>query len=111
MMTTEPTTNIYHKEKKNQKQQLIDTVQKCVDEYERVFAFSFENMRTNKFKDLRQTWKDSRFLLGRNKVMKLALDGNDRQNEYRPDLAKLAQVRPLIEKYSTYMEALYFMYE
>eukprot|EP01138_Halocafeteria_seosinensis_P015278 gb/GECG01015594.1/.p1 GENE.gb/GECG01015594.1/~~gb/GECG01015594.1/.p1 ORF type:complete len:224 (+),score=28.22 gb/GECG01015594.1/:1-672(+) len=88
-----PTTNVHHKEKKELKQQLIDVVQRCVDEYERVFVFTFENMRTNKFKDLRNEWKDSRFLLGRNKVMKLALEGGPGagEKEYRPGLGKLAQ--------------------
>lgn len=94
-LCAEPTTNVHHKEKKELKQQLIDVVQRCVDEYERVFVFTFENMRTNKFKDLRNEWKDSRFLLGRNKVMKLALEGGPGagDNEYRPGLGKLAQVR------------------
>lgn len=43
------------------KQQLVEEVRKCVDNYDRIFVFSVENMRNGKLKELRDDWKkDSR---------------------------------------------------
>ncbi|XP_015587258.1 mRNA turnover protein 4 homolog [Cephus cinctus] len=55
------------------KQQIVEDIRKCVDQYSRIFLFSVQNMRNNKLKNLRGEWKDSRFFFGKNKVMGLAL--------------------------------------
>jgi len=73
------------------KETLVSNVQQCVDDYERMFVFSFENMRTAPFKELRERWSDSRFFLGKNKVMQIAL-GKTAKDAYRPKLEKVARV-------------------
>lgn len=45
------------------KQKIVESVREAVDAYDSVFAFSFVNMRTNHFKDVRMDFRDSRYLL------------------------------------------------
>ena len=71
------------------KANLVDSIRECVDLFRNAFLFSFENMRTSHFKDVRAEWKDSRFFLGKNKVMRVAL-GRDTEEEYRDGLAEFA---------------------
>ncbi|KAA0707519.1 mRNA turnover protein 4 -like protein [Triplophysa tibetana] len=49
-----------------------------------------ENMRNNKLKDVRTAWKHSRFFLGKNKVMMIAL-GKGPTDEYKDNLHKLSR--------------------
>ncbi|XP_064115915.1 mRNA turnover protein 4 homolog [Macrobrachium nipponense] len=55
------------------KQNLVDVIRGCVDQYARIFVFSTHHMQTNNLKDMRLEWSHSRFFLGKNKVMALAL--------------------------------------
>nr|CAB3264018.1 mRNA turnover protein 4 homolog [Phallusia mammillata] len=71
------------------KQSLIEEVRNCLDLYERVFIFSVSNMRNSKLKEVRNTWKHSRFFYGKNKVMALAF-GKTPETEVRTGLYKLA---------------------
>jgi len=71
------------------KRDLVDHVRECVDAYAHVFVFAFDNMRTARFKDVRAAWSDSRFFLGKNRVMQKAL-GEDGDEAYRPGLDRLA---------------------
>jgi mRNA turnover protein 4 len=74
------------------KTRLVSNVQQAVDEYERAFVFSFENMRSAPFKVLRDDLgDDARFFLGSNKVMQLAL-GREAGSAYRPNLHRLASM-------------------
>jgi len=58
------------------KQDLAARIHEAVDQYASVFVFSFANLRSAHFKQLRAEFaEDSRFLLGKNKVMQLALAG------------------------------------
>lgn len=75
---------------RERKEKLMDDVQQAVDEYENLFVFEFNNMRSNFFKELRAEWSDSRFFLGKNRVMQLAL-GLDSETEFRPGLCEAAQ--------------------
>jgi ribosomal protein L10 len=45
---------------RERKEKLVDNIQNAVDEYERVFVFEFDNMRSNFFKQLRVEWGKSR---------------------------------------------------
>lgn len=72
------------------KQKLIDEVRSCADTYTRIFVFSVENMRNSKLKDVRNSWKHSRFFFGKNKVITLAL-GKQRESEYKENLHKVTQ--------------------
>uniref|UniRef100_A0A7S1CDL9 Ribosome assembly factor mrt4 n=1 Tax=Bicosoecida sp. CB-2014 TaxID=1486930 RepID=A0A7S1CDL9_9STRA len=73
------------------KASLIERIRDSIDAYSRIYVFSFENMRTQSFKELRVEWADSRFFLGKNKVMRVAL-GRDEEEEYRDGLAGLGKL-------------------
>jgi len=72
------------------KQQLVDEIRRCVEDYNRIFLFSVQNMRNAKLKDLRTEWRHSRFFFGKNKVMALGL-GKTKQTETQDKLHKLAK--------------------
>ena len=70
----------------------IDLVEKnknSVDSFKFLYVFSYENMRTNMFKKVRQELKESRLFLGKNKVMQVAL-GRDEAEEYGDELMKIS---------------------
>uniref|UniRef100_UPI00358DE9AE mRNA turnover protein 4 homolog isoform X2 n=1 Tax=Myxine glutinosa TaxID=7769 RepID=UPI00358DE9AE len=72
------------------KQKLVDELRTSVDTYKFLYTFSVENMRNNKLKALRESWQHSRFFLGKNKVMMVAL-GKDAASEYRKGLHKISR--------------------
>jgi ribosomal protein L10 len=45
---------------KTLKAKLIEVLREHMDEYERIYVFSFENMRTARFRDVRMDWKESK---------------------------------------------------
>lgn len=62
------------KKGREHKESLVRTVRQCIDDYSSLYIFSFENMRNTKFKEFRDQLKDSsRFFLGSNKVLQVAL--------------------------------------
>ncbi|TDH73480.1 uncharacterized protein CCR75_003085 [Bremia lactucae] len=67
------------------KKSVVDAIRNAVNTYDSIFVFTFQNMRSNHFKDVRMEFKDSRFFLGKNKVMKLAL-GRSKEEEYAQNL-------------------------
>ena len=69
----------------------IEKIRQAVDEYKSVFAFSFDNMRSAKFKECRIEFREDRFFLGKNKVMKVAL-GKTPEDEYRDELHQVSEV-------------------
>jgi len=44
------------------KQELVDQVRESVEQFQRVFVFSTNNMRNTALKDVRQEWKHSRYV-------------------------------------------------
>lgn len=77
------------KKGRGQKTELIDTVRDCVDAYRHLFVFSVSNERNASLKQLREQWKGSRFFLGKNKVVMVAL-GRDEASEHRDGLAAVS---------------------
>lgn len=71
----------------------MDNLRKGLEEYASVYVFTFENMRSTQFKSVRARWSGSRFYLGKNKVMQIAL-GRSGQDEAAHDLHKLSRVCP-----------------
>ena len=67
------------------KEKLVENVRDSVDQYRHVYVFSVSNMRNVKFKELREVWKTSRFYMGKNKVVQLAL-GRSEAEEYKENL-------------------------
>eukprot|EP00525_Craspedostauros_australis_P012563 CAMPEP_0198118298 /NCGR_PEP_ID=MMETSP1442-20131203/21084_1 /TAXON_ID= /ORGANISM="Craspedostauros australis, Strain CCMP3328" /LENGTH=229 /DNA_ID=CAMNT_0043776527 /DNA_START=128 /DNA_END=817 /DNA_ORIENTATION=+ len=75
----------------------IQEVRDAVDNHEQVYLFSYENMRSNKFKDIRMHFRDnngehkpSRILLGKNKLLKIAL-GKGPEDEYADNLRQVSK--------------------
>eukprot|EP01119_Soliformovum_irregulare_P007822 TRINITY_DN20348_c0_g1_i1.p1 TRINITY_DN20348_c0_g1~~TRINITY_DN20348_c0_g1_i1.p1 ORF type:complete len:225 (-),score=45.66 TRINITY_DN20348_c0_g1_i1:22-696(-) len=75
---------------KEGKNQLIETIRDTLEHYSYVYVFEVHNMRTNFLKDIRVQYKTSRFFLGKNKVLQVAL-GRDVESEQKPKLHKVAQ--------------------
>ncbi|KFM77461.1 mRNA turnover protein 4-like protein, partial [Stegodyphus mimosarum] len=72
------------------KKHLYQEVRSCADNYAHIFVFTVTDMRNSKMKNVREQWKDSRFFIGKNKVMALAL-GRTLEDEYKPNLHKIGQ--------------------
>jgi len=73
------------------KGEVIEKIRSAVDEYNNIYVFSYENMRSSKFKDARIEWRDSRFFLGKNKLTMVAL-GRTPEDEYRDGLHKVSKL-------------------
>ncbi|KAG7360255.1 ribosomal protein L10 [Nitzschia inconspicua] len=71
----------------------VQEVRDAIDNHNHVFLFSFENMRSNKFKDIRMHFRPTsmddgpptRIFLGKNKLMQIAL-GKTPEDEYSDNL-------------------------
>ena len=73
------------------KDALIERLQTAVGEYAHVFVFAVHNMRTEKMNRLRDMFRDtSRFFLGKNKVMAVAL-GRTPETEAAPGIAPVGE--------------------
>jgi mRNA turnover protein 4 len=75
---------------------LIDEVRKAVDEHATLYVFTYENMRSAKFKNIRLHFregkdKSSRIFLGKNKVLQLAL-GRNSEEEYGDNLRHMSKL-------------------
>jgi len=69
---------------------LVEKLQKSLNRYTNVFVFSHENMTTVPFRFIQQEWKDSKFFLGKNKIMRVALGKSDTE-EYMENSHKLSK--------------------
>ncbi|CAD6190111.1 unnamed protein product [Caenorhabditis auriculariae] len=78
------------KKTKEGKVQMVAEVRKCVDHYKNLFIFTIANMRSNRFIDVRQKYKEtSRFFFGKNNVLAVAL-GKHKSDEYANDLHRVS---------------------
>ncbi|CAM0141924.1 mRNA turnover and ribosome assembly protein [Umbelopsis sp. WA50703] len=73
------------------KDSLFEEVRECVDKYTYLWVFSVENMRNTFLKEVRSDFKDSRFFLGKNKVMAKAL-GTTVEDEYKENLRNVSKL-------------------
>jgi mRNA turnover protein 4 len=58
---------------KDKKEELIENVKGYLDEYSYVYVFKYKNMTNLPMQELRTYWKDSKFVIGKNKVLQVAL--------------------------------------
>ncbi|KAI4299029.1 hypothetical protein L6164_032524 [Bauhinia variegata] len=80
------------KKGREHKEAVVSAIQEAAEKYNSVYVFSFENMRNQRFKEFREQLKStSRFFLGSNKVMQVAL-GRSAANEVRPGLYKVSKL-------------------
>ncbi|XP_004485517.1 uncharacterized protein [Cicer arietinum] len=80
------------KKGRDHKEVIVNAIREAAEKYTSVYVFSFENMRNQKLKDFRETLKSSsRFFLGSNKVMQVAL-GRSASDEIKPGLYKVSKL-------------------
>lgn len=80
---------------RDHKSAYIQEVREEVDRHKTLYLFSYENMRSSKFKDVRQHFRDekepfSRILLGKNKLLQIAL-GRTPEEEYHDNLRHVSK--------------------
>ncbi|GER24699.1 ribosomal protein L10 family protein [Striga asiatica] len=80
------------KKGREHKENVVSSIRDAAEKYESAYVFSFENMRNLKFKEFRERLKSSsRFFLGSNKVMQIAL-GRSVADEIKPRLHKVSKL-------------------
>nr|CAG4645747.1 EOG090X0BJA [Lynceus sp. MCZ IZ 141354] len=72
------------------KQELVQTIRDCAGEYSHIYLFSVQNMRNAQLKQVRNKWKHSRFFLGKNRVMALAL-GRGAEDEVKENVSEISK--------------------
>jgi mRNA turnover protein 4 len=72
---------------------VIQDVRDAIDSHNDVYLFSYENMRSNKFKQVRVHFAESksRIIMGKNKLLQLAL-GKTPEEEYGDNLCQVAKL-------------------
>ncbi|KAG4306122.1 hypothetical protein PORY_000110 [Pneumocystis oryctolagi] len=73
------------------KKKLFQEIRNYVDKYQYIWIFSVENMKNVHFKEVRNKWKDSRFFIGRLRVIAKSL-GITENEEYRKNLSELSKL-------------------
>lgn len=80
---------------RDHKAAVIQNVRTAVDEHESIYVFSYENMRSTKFKNIRMHFRDesdkTRIFLGKNKLLQIAL-GRTPEEEYADNLRHMAKL-------------------
>lgn len=80
------------------KSDYIQEVRDAVDNHNDLYLFSYENMRSNKFKDIRMHFRNSgdgmdmpsKIMLGKNKLLQIAL-GKTPEDEYADNLRQVSK--------------------
>ncbi len=72
------------------KEFIVNKVHSFVNKYKYLYVLTFENMSTNNFKKLRESLSDSKFLMGKNKVIQVALGVNE-ESSFKPNSFKISQ--------------------
>jgi mRNA turnover protein 4 len=72
------------------KEELVTKIRDAIGEFQNIFTFDYENFRTSNMKELRHQFEDSRFFMGNNKVIQIAL-GRTEEESQAPNLYKLSQ--------------------
>mmetsp|Transcript_61693 Transcript_61693/g.74229 ORF Transcript_61693/g.74229 Transcript_61693/m.74229 type:complete len:228 (+) Transcript_61693:133-816(+) len=85
------------KKTRDHKTQTIKNLRNAIDEHATIYLFSYENMRSNKFKAIRMDFRptdatddSSRIFLGKNKLLQIAL-GKTPEDEYADNLHLLSK--------------------
>lgn len=71
------------------KEFIVNKVHTFLNKYKYLYVLSFDNMSTNNFKALREKLTDSKFLMGKNRVIAIAL-GHDEESTYKPNSYRVA---------------------
>jgi mRNA turnover protein 4 len=76
---------------RDHKEFVVKKVHNFMETFKYLYVLTFENMSTNNFKTLRESVTDSKFLMGKNKVIGIAL-GVTEENTYKPNSYKVTEV-------------------
>ncbi|KAL9690779.1 hypothetical protein QQ045_011189 [Rhodiola kirilowii] len=80
------------KQGRGRKEVIVNTIREAAEKFNSAYVFTFENMRNLKFKEFREQLKaTSRFFLGSNKVMQVAL-GRSESDEIRPGIYNVSKL-------------------
>lgn len=81
------------KKTREHKSAVIQDVREAIDSHDDLYLFSYENMRSNKFKNVRVHFSESnsRIIMGKNKLLQIAL-GRTPEEEHGEHLAQVAQL-------------------
>jgi len=85
------------KKTRDQKAVIVQEIRNAIDMYSSLYLFSYENMRSQRFKNIRMDFRESdnnlqgsRIVLGKNKLLQIAL-GRTSQDEYADNLQQVAK--------------------
>ena len=73
------------------KEFIVDRARSFIDKFKYIYVLSFDNMSTNNFKGLKEDLPDSKFMMGKNGVLRIAL-GVDEETSYKKHLYRLSEV-------------------
>ena len=76
---------------KDHKESLVQKTQAYMKKFKYAYVLSYENMSTNNFKPLRETLTDSKFLMGKNKVIGVAF-GKDEETSFMPNSYRISEL-------------------
>jgi len=86
-----PLTQTKKRTTREHKSSYIEQVREAIDKHDSVYLFSFENMRSTKFKQVRQHFASTgRIFLGKNKLLQIAL-GRTPEEEYQENLRHVSK--------------------
>jgi len=71
------------KKTREHKEGLLEKVKQYLKAFERVYLFEFENLTTAAFKEVFSTLEDSKFCLGKKKVIKMAFGKDENEEPYK----------------------------
>jgi mRNA turnover protein 4 len=85
-----PLTKVSKKENLSlKKTQLVEKIENYLKEYENCYVFRYKNMTTVPMQEVRNYWSSSKFIIGKNKVLQVAL-GKSEDDEPKLNSHKLA---------------------
>eukprot|EP00771_Trimastix_marina_P003822 gnl/Trimastix_PCT/529.p2 GENE.gnl/Trimastix_PCT/529~~gnl/Trimastix_PCT/529.p2 ORF type:complete len:218 (+),score=54.59 gnl/Trimastix_PCT/529:71-724(+) len=77
------------KKNRAQKEYYVNSLRDALDKYNSMYVFQYENMKTQLFQDVRNAFTGSKFFLGKNKLMMVAL-GRTPESEYKDGVSRIA---------------------
>ncbi|KAA1088454.1 mRNA turnover and ribosome assembly protein [Puccinia graminis f. sp. tritici] len=79
------------KKTKEVKAKLIEQIKEASENFQFVWLFTVDHVRTAYLQDIRSSWKPSRIFMGRNAVMRLGL-GSKEEDEHMPGLGAIGKL-------------------
>lgn len=73
------------------KEYIVEKAQLFLKKYKHTFVLTFDNMTTNNFKAFREAFEDSKFLMGKNRVLATAF-GTEEENSFKPNSFRVGEL-------------------